>query len=144
MMPTIRHDETYVRTEDDMEQEANRNLAKRLTGARLHLIGQTVTNFLEHKPKDCPVCDRGKKQAAYDRAREHAVCLACGRCTKFLQRSINAVLKTLEQQKKFWRNYRLRQVKFQAKGKGRGNHGARPGIGAIRAAEAMAARSRLG
>ena len=140
MMAKLPHEAEFVRTEEDMEQEANRSLAKRLTGARLHLIGQTVTNYLEHDPAECPVCDRGEKQAAYDKAREHAVCLACGRATKYLQRSINAVLRTLDQQKRFWRNYRLRQIKFQAKGKGRGNHGARPGIGAIRAAEAMAAR----
>jgi hypothetical protein len=141
MMANLPHDATdFVRTEEDMENEANRNLARRLTGARLHLIGQTVTNYFEHDPDDCPVCERGQKQAAYDKAREHAVCLACGRATKYLQRSINAVLKTLEQQKKFWRNYKLRQIKFRVKGVGRGNHGARPGIGAIRAAEAMASR----
>ena len=139
MMAQLPH-EDHVRTEEDMEAEANRNLAKRLAGARLHLIGQTVTNYLEHDPKSCAVCQCGEKQTAYDDSREHAVCLACGKATKYLQRSINAVLKTLEQQKRFWRNYRLTQIRFKAKGKGRGNHGAKPGLGAIRAAEAMAKR----
>lgn len=125
IMATI-PEEDHVRTEAELEAEADRNLAKRLSGARINLIGQTVTNFFEYTPGDCPVCEKGEKQKAYDATREHGVCLACGGCTKYLQRSINAVLRTLDQQKRFWQNYRLARIKFKVKGKGRGNHGADP------------------
>ncbi len=139
MMANLSH-EDMGRTDADLEAEADRKLAKRLSGARLHLIGQTVINFFEHTTDDCPVCDRGQKQAAYDTAREHAVCLSCGKCTKYLQRSITAVLRTLDEQKRFWKNFRRAKNKFKPKGKGRGNHGADPGRGARQAAEAMARR----
>ena len=139
MMASLSH-EDMGRTDADLEAEADRKLAKRLSGARLHLIGQTVINFFEHTPDDCPVCQNGQKQAEFDTAREHAVCLSCGKCTKYLQRSITAVLRTLDEQKRFWKNFRRAKNKFKPKGKGRGNFGARPGIGAIRAAEAMARR----
>jgi hypothetical protein len=139
MIANVSH-AVQIRSEDELESEANRDLAKRLTGAKLHLIGQTVINYLEHKPSECPICECGIKQQQHDKAREHAVCLACGKATKYLQRSIDAVLKTLDQQKRFWRNYRLSQIRFKSKGKGRGNRGADPGRGARQAAEAMAKR----
>jgi len=137
MMTNVSH-AVQIRSDDDIEAEANRDLAKRLTGAKLHLIGQTVINYLEHKPAECPICERGDKIKAYDKIREHAVCIGCDKDTKYLQRSIDAVLKTLEQQKRFWRNYRLTQIKFKRKGSGRGNRGADPGRGVRMAAKAMA------
>jgi hypothetical protein len=141
MMDHVSHEDKSV-SDDELESNANRDLAKRLTGARLHLIGQTVINYLEHKPAECPICERGNKIKAYDKIREHAVCSGCGKATKYLQRSIDAVLKTLEQQKRFWRNYRLTQIKFKRKGSGRGNRGADPGRGVKQAQKALIERFR--
>jgi Zn ribbon nucleic-acid-binding protein len=141
MMANVSHEDNS-KSDDELEIEANRELAKRLAGARLHLIGQTVINYLEYKPAECPICECGEKIKAYDKIREHAVCIGCGKATKHLQRSIDHVLKTLEQQKRFWKNYRLTQIRFKVKGKGRGNRGADPGRGVRMAARAMAERTR--
>ena len=129
-------------SEEAIEQEANRKLAKRLAGARIRLIGTSSTNFRDHTPKDCPVCERGERQKAFDLTREHAVCLSCGRATKHLQRSIDAVLKDMHQQLRFWRNFRLAQIKFKRKGVGKGNRGADPGRGARMAMKAYAERTK--
>jgi hypothetical protein len=124
-------------SEEAIESEANRKLAKRLAGARIRLIGTSSTNFRDYPAKECPVCNRGERQKAFDATREHAVCLSCGRATKYLQNSINAVLKDMNQQLKFWRNFRLAQIKFKRKGVGKGNRGADPGRGAKSAHQAL-------
>jgi hypothetical protein len=47
MMDHVSHEDNSV-SDDELESKANRDLAKRLTGAKLHLIGQTIIKYLEY------------------------------------------------------------------------------------------------
>jgi Zn ribbon nucleic-acid-binding protein len=125
IMDQVSQNDIYNRSDEDIEAEANRKLSRFLKGARVYPIGITTTDFREHHLSDCPICNTGEKQSSYDARREHAICLSCGRATKHLQRSINATLRTMEEQMRFWRNFRLSLIRFRRKTRGKGNHGPR-------------------
>lgn len=123
IMDQMSQNRIHERSDEDIEAEANRKISRFLRGARVYPIGITTTDFKEHHLSNCPICRTGEKQAEYDARREHAVCLSCGRATKYLQRSIDATLKTMEEQMRYWRNFRLSLIRFRRKTRGKGNHG---------------------
>lgn len=115
----------YIRSDDDIEADANRKLARLLKGARVHPIGVTATDFREYPISCCAICGTGEKQRFYDLRKDHAVCLACGRATKYFQRAIDATIGDMESQMRYWRNYRLSLLRFKRKVRGKGNRGPR-------------------
>lgn len=127
----------HGRTDASIEDEANRKLAKRLSGIRIRFFGLTSMDFVPQPGAKCPVCGTGDIQSKLDNDREHGVCLACGLATKWVQRSVENVISDMNRQLSYWRNFRLSQIKFQCKGVGRGNRGADPGRGIKRSAKAL-------
>lgn len=133
--------EQGFRDEESLDVEMTRKLAKRLAGVQIVFLGTSSTEWTEPKTGEhCPHCDDGKSLERNG----HAICVACTRATKWIQRAIDATLKEQDQKVRFVRDFRLSRLKFKAKtkGKGRGNHGARPGLGAERAFAALQARVR--
>jgi hypothetical protein len=130
MMPASSNqpaDSVWVPTEEAIEANADRMLKRLLKGARVHPVGLTTPEFREGGRKDpCRVCDSGKVLSAYGARQEHAVCLACTRATKHFQRAIDQTLRTLEEQRKFVRQFRLSELKRRAAGQRIGKGRARP------------------
>ena len=121
--------------DDDVDRETTRKLMRSIQGARPVLIGIDQPGWQECSPdKPCAACDSGRKVEAH----KYAVCLACTRASKALDRAIKRALTEQEALVKFYDHLRAVAIKQRAllqkmrrrgviEKPGRGNHGADPG-----------------